>query len=70
MRSFDRLSHSDIFMDPLAKKVHRQPEQAQEPAELRNCTTERKSGNEVEKKDSEKHRSATIRDRIVINGIR
>lgn len=53
MKTIDRFSHSDAFMNALLKKVYRYPALAQDPSEFMSCTTGKKIGDGVEWNDDE-----------------
>lgn len=53
MKRFDCFSHSDAFMNALVENVHRHAALAQNPAEIKGPTTERKIKDGKEKKDGE-----------------
>lgn len=53
MKIFDRLSHSDAFMDALVGNIHRHPAQAQDLTKPMSRTTKGKIKDRAENKDKE-----------------
>lgn len=53
MKSFDRLSHSDTFMNALVDKLHRQPAVAQDASKATDPVASIKIKDGAEKKDEE-----------------
>lgn len=69
LKSFDCFSHSNAFMDVLVEKIHGHTALSHDHAEPMWRTTEKKDRKRSEKEEWQAHRSITIRERIIIEGV-